>query len=293
MVASYSHQQVSVQQSCDAILRSIRFLNLHFTMQETPFSLYVTVRKKHVMDKIEPIENNDTLLNSELVEIKEKYDMLVKNNEELTKLLEMRDIESKKSDKVIQDLNLKLKKAELEAQEASAKNDDTKKKLDDLSKTHNKVKDDNIRTQSENSNLQMELKEARKVVKVKEKEEYRMMSKIDNLENSVRNLKQESREAVNERNQTSKEKTKLENQISKLKERKSSVSKSTWTDLLVYCSEASTSTVGTESAQSSTLSTTSQTDHHPEIPYEIGAPLPPIFSSSLVFKSKSLFLSRS
>ena len=98
MVTSYSHQQVSVQQSCDAILHSIRFSNLHFTMQETPFSLYVTVRKKHVMDKIEPIENNDTLLNSELVEIKEKYDMLVKNNDELTKLLEMKDMESEKSD---------------------------------------------------------------------------------------------------------------------------------------------------------------------------------------------------
>ena len=110
----------------------------------------------------------------------------------------------------------------------------------------------------------------------------------------MRNLKQESREAVSKRNQTSKEKTKLENQISKLKETKSSVSKSTWTDPLVYCSEASALTVGTESAQSINLSTTSQTDHHhPEIPYEIEAPLPPIFSSTLVFKSKSVFLSRS
>ena len=80
----------------------------------------------------------------------------------------------------------------------------------------------------------------------------------------------------------------------KLKERKSSVSKATST-IPAYRSEASTSTVtiSSESSQFSTSTKDSQTDHHPDIPYEINAPLPPIFSSSLVHKSKPFFFSRS
>ena len=48
-----------------------------------------------------------------------------------------------------------------------------------------------------------------------------------------------------------------------------------------------------ESSKTSTSSTISQIDPHPEIPYKIEIPLPPIFSTSLVLRSKSVFLSRS
>ena len=288
MVAGYNHQLALAQESCDDILRCIRFSNLHFTMQETPFSLYVTVRKKLLTDQIAPTEN---MFYSEM---KEKYNILDQNNVQLRNLLEMKELENKNCDGLIQDLSQKLEKANLELHEAFARNNDTKKKLDDLTQTYAKVNDDYIRVKAENNSLQIELKEVKKVVKTKEKEEVRMTTKISNLEASVKNLKQENREAVNEKNKTSKEISKMENQILKLKERKASVSKSTATNSLAYCSEASTSTIGIlESLQSSTSSTVSQTDHHPEIPYKIDTPLPPIFSSSLVYRSKSVFLTRS
>ena len=90
------------------------------------------------------------------------------------------------------------------------------------------------------------------------------------------------------------ENLKLQNQILESKKRKLSSSKST-TTAPVYSSEASTSTMGipSESAKINTSAKISQTDQHPEIPYKIDSPLPPIFSSSLVHRSKSFFLSRS
>ena len=129
-------------------------------------------------------------------------------------------------------------------------------------------------------------------MKTKEKETARMTSKIDNLEASLKIVKKESGGAAMEKNKIVKEVTKLKEQVSKLKERKPSVSKST-TTIPARSSEASTSTVGIslEPANKTTLST--QTDQHPDLPYQIDSPLPPIFSSSLVHKSKSLFLKRS
>ena len=289
MIDSYNHQLLSAQKSCEEILCCIRLSNLHFTLQETPFSLYVTGRKKLLTDQIAPSEN---MLYSE---IKEKCNILDQNNVKIKNLLEATELQKNNCEEIIQDLSQEIEKVKLELHEALAKKNDAEKKLDDLGQTLVKAKDDYIKVKSDNNNLKMELKEAKKAFKTKDKEEARMTAKINNLEVSVKNLKEESRNAVNEKNKIFKEKAKLENQILKLKERKSSESKSTATDSLAYCSEASTSTVGVvlESSQLKTLSTVSQTDHHPDIPYEIEKPLPPIFSSSLVHRSKSVFLSRS
>ena len=122
----------------------------------------------------------------------------------------------------------------------------------------------------------------------------RLHSKIDNLEAVVKNLKQENKEVANEKNKISKEKIKLQNQILKLKERRLSATKSA-TTAPEYSSGSSTSTLGisSESAQIITTAKHSQTEQHPEILYRIDTPLPPIFSSSLVHRSKSVFLTRS
>ena len=35
----------NIQESCDQIIHSVRTANLNFAYQETPFSIYITVRK--------------------------------------------------------------------------------------------------------------------------------------------------------------------------------------------------------------------------------------------------------
>ena len=81
---------------------------------------------------------------------------------------------------------------------------------------------------------------------------------------------------VVEKNKAIKESSRTQKQIVKLKERKSS-------------SDGASNTPPVNS-----LSKITQTCYHPDFPYKIDMPLPPIFSSCLVHKTKPInFLSRS
>ena len=279
-------QLVSPQKLSDGILQCVRSSNLHFTIQETPFSLYITVRKKLFREVIEaPTETEE--LKRELTIIKEKFKNIEQENREFKHLIDKKENELKHCENVVQDLTQKLEKAKAEIKEVKARNNDTIKKHDVLVNTNKKVHEDLVRSKSESENLKLDLRETKKALKTKEKEEIRISSKMENLESSLKNLKQEIKEAVHEKNKMVKENLKLQNQILKVKERKPSVSRSTTT--IAYSSEASTSTIGSTTLDSKMV----QTDHHPDIPYEIQLPLPPIFNSSLVHKSKPIFFSRS
>ena len=63
-------------------------------MQETPFSLYITVRKKLLADQTAPAEN---MLYSEM---KDKYDVFFQNKKDVTKLLVMKEMEFKDCEEV-------------------------------------------------------------------------------------------------------------------------------------------------------------------------------------------------
>ena len=293
MVARTHNQLVTPQKCCDEILRCIRSSNLHFTTQETPYSLYVTVRKKMINEQFEILSENE-FANYELLKSKERCDILAQNNDELRNTLELKDKENENYRKSVHELSLKLEKAEIEIQEAITEKNVANEKLNNLVQTTNKVEGDLIRTKTENDTVRLKLKDAQKLVKSKEREELRMNSKIDNLEAVVKNLKQENKEVIFEKNRISKEKIKLQKQILKSKERTPSTSKSTST-APEYSSEASTSTVGIspEPTQIITSVKHSQTEQHPDIPYRIDTPLPPIFSSSLVHRSKPGFIARS
>ena len=118
---------------------------------------------------------------------------------------------------------------------------------------------------------------------------------IENLKHCVQNLNQENKTVNLEKKEMNKEKLGLQDQLVKIKARKQSSSKSTST-VSSSSAEASTSTAGMTSSDNAAISTcsqVSQTDTHPEIPYSIHEPLPPIFGSSLVRKSKSVFMRRS
>ena len=72
-------QLTSPQVECDEIIKCIRSSNLHFSVQETPFSLYVTVRKKLVRNDVKAPRESEILLN-ELPITKENCDSLAQKN---------------------------------------------------------------------------------------------------------------------------------------------------------------------------------------------------------------------
>ena len=109
---------------------------------------------------------------------------LYQKNDELSRLLEKSEHETKSDKNVLYDLSMKLEKAKFEIQEALDNNNDIQTKHDVLNDAHKKVQVDLTRTKSEFENLKIELKESKKAMKTKEKETARMTSKIDNLEAS-------------------------------------------------------------------------------------------------------------
>ena len=192
-------QLVSPQKLSDGILQSVRSSNLHFTIQETPFSLYITVRKKLFREVIEvPTETEE--LKRQLTIFKEKFENIDQENREFKHLIEEKEKELKHCGNVVKDLSLKLEMARAEIKEVVAKNNDAIKIHDVLSNTNKKINDDLVRSKSESDNLKVDLRETRKAIKAKEKEEIRISSKLENLESSLKTLKQEKKEAINEKN---------------------------------------------------------------------------------------------
>ena len=205
-------QLVSPQKLSDGILQSVRSSNLHFTIQETPFSLYITVRKKLFREVIEvPTETEE--LKRQLTIFKEKFENIDQENREFKHLIEEKEKELKHCENVVKDLSLKLEMARAEIKEVVAKNNDAIKIHDVLSNTNKKINDDLVRSKSESDNLKVDLRETRKAIKAKEKEEIRISSKQENLESSLKTLKQEKKEAINEKNKMVKENLKLQNKL--------------------------------------------------------------------------------
>ena len=118
------------------------------------------------------------------------------------------------------------------------------------------------------------------VIKDFDKGKYRLSSKIDNLETVVKNLKQNKKDLMQEKGKIRTECSRIQKELSKIKERRPSESKAT-TTVLIYSSEASTSTVATATSVASSntspvknFSQSTQTNDHPEIPYTIESHLP-------------------
>ena len=106
---------VSVQNSCDIVLRSFRESSLNFSMQETPFSIYISVRKsffKHKDPYVKqdvPSELLDNLkisasLQQKLDEATKDYQISLETIEKLQKEIQNHEIVQNKKDVVIEQL---------------------------------------------------------------------------------------------------------------------------------------------------------------------------------------------
>ena len=291
---------VNIEAKCDLVLNKIRNSGLNFSCQETPYSLFVTLRKslitprlpqhflhhkQHDHNQVSEVQHDD---------IKEKYENLLLRHQNLEHSydrlqndLENAIEEAATEDKVIKHLRhvVEEKSATMEILDTKAKNlEDDKRDLvtevdrlvsvnKGLEKSLAEFKSKNIALKSDLKSLKKEKQEAASEFDLKwealkrENEnlsntKIKQATEVQNLKTDIKNLKK---------------KLKLvEGEIVELEIQN--------VDL---ANEAKTVVIETEVKDC-------QTDSHPEIPYDVTAPLPPIFSLQLCHTTPPInFLSRS
>ena len=170
----------NILMSCDRILNSVRSTNLNFSCQETPFSLYLTIRKSPVK-----IINHADKPSAQANVVESVSDNLVKNllEENIALKNDMKRLENEleASSNVGKTLESKVKVAEAtlikQYKEVQKCKDTIDKKDDEIKVLKNVIKNNN----SEMTKTISDLNAFKRIIKVKEKE-------IHNLENKNFNL---------------------------------------------------------------------------------------------------------
>ena len=165
----------SVRDSCNLVISSVRDSSLNFSIQETPFSLYLTIRKSFIKSKeAYPYQNVSNQNNVHEVKIKTEEENLEKKVKQLEKinLTLQNDFEDAISDcesayKRISDLESSLK------EKIASENEEQEKKVEELKQEKSNL-DDNLEATTK------KLKTLQNVLKNKERE-------VDNLkkENAI------------------------------------------------------------------------------------------------------------
>ena len=205
MVASYLKQDVLL--SCHEVLDSVRSSNLHFSCQEIPYSLYITIRK--------------TLVNAQHVpaipiKIDEMNDKLVKpvieDNVALDKELEGLKSELEASHSIAKELEDKMDDAESKLFKHFK---EVKQLRDKHSDEVNTIKNVIKNNKSEKDTIKSEISNLKKLSKSKDKDIYNLGNKISNLQDTVAKLKADSGKFKEEKNNFEKEIKKLKKKIEK------------------------------------------------------------------------------
>ena len=154
-------QHLSPQVLSDHIVQLVKTSNLHLVLQETPYSVYITLRKKLLLE-VSPFksvkdDSGSESLKTELTQIHQKCEDLQQVNVELENMLD--DKES-----LVHKLQMKLEKAKVEICEALKKaNDAEKDNQENLMRWNtlidkNMIADDELKVlRVENENLKNEV----------------------------------------------------------------------------------------------------------------------------------------
>ena len=202
------------QDSSDVILKSIKNSNLHFNLNETPFSVYITIRKKYLKFPQSFVNGNQVDLKPEYSEIGSKaVDLvLVEENAILKAKIEEQDTAKRGDEEIVRDLADKLALAKSEISDYMSKNRSLEKvgmdrleQIEAAKTVTKKLNDELCRSKNEVGKIKKELK-------ANEKEIYNLKNKVDNLEDKANKIKSEKYEL-------SREISKLKNEI-KQQERK-------------------------------------------------------------------------
>ena len=236
------------QKYSDQVLQCVKASNLHYAVQETPFSVYITLRKKltsHPGQNIpQPAQSNkhcDLALENELMKATLKQTQVEKealeiDNEGLRAELTAIELARNCDEDTIGELDDKLSKAKHELGEAMQKINSLEKASKDKVEEVKTFKD-TLKGFKEEVNLKNEdLKVMKKNLKQKDKEIYNLKIKADNLEDTIKTAKEDITRKNRDLTELKKEIRKSEKNSKKLSKSKSMIPPATKSNLLVTTS---------------------------------------------------------
>ena len=198
---------------CDEIISNLRSSNLNFSYQETPFSLYVTVRKTLV--KYQHQNQNTSNLTKTALSKSESTSLEEENMALKSKLKKLEsEVESSKATTTIledklgaaETESLKLYHATKKWEDALAQKDDEVKILKNVIKKNN----------CEISKLEMEQTKLMKTVKNKDKEMYDLEKMKLTHQNTIKTLKDEAKKLKSEKSHLEKNTKNMEKKVKSL-----------------------------------------------------------------------------
>jgi chromosome segregation ATPase len=179
------------QKSSDIILNQIKTSNLHFNVNETPFSLYITIRKKFLRAPLSSTPAN----HQQQIQIDRN---LIEENASLRESVHRLENELLEAREILDTTGEKLQKANHQISELLSRNTSLEK--DSRTKTEKiwTLTADTKRLDDELSRCNIEVLKVKKVLKVKEKESHKSQTKVDNLEETLAKNKVEKTALVRE-----------------------------------------------------------------------------------------------
>ena len=180
---------ISPQETCDKILAEIRASNLHFMIQESPYSIYLTLRKKYTKNASKHSKIQITTLENHLNQSDEKL--------ELEEDLKKKDTALTESKEIIKILEEKVEKAECdlykEAKSFKNRNDALLNEIKLLKESIKKSRDIE-------SDQKADLMEEKKNLKAKEKEVHNLQKKLEISSSKLQTLNEKYSSLKSEKN---------------------------------------------------------------------------------------------
>ena len=283
-----------VTTTCNSLLQNIRSSGLNFSFQETPLSVYVTLRKSFFKPKPNqpsPPEGVDVTKTS--TEIKSEtcwkfqFEQLMAKYKELDKAYSDMKNEFEEAiddcgdkNKIIDDLRRSSNYRSKEVEEMQAKCNTFEIEKKNLETKIVTLATENKSLKKEIVDVKTKVKEADKELKSLKKEnkgiEHDFVRKVEALEGKVTTLQKYKSAKAAEENA-------FEKKIKAVKEREARVEiEKMEFERKIYLKKTKL------------VTKICQTDQHPDLPYKITSPLPPIFGSQLLHHTPPIkFLSRS
>ena len=205
---------VKAQETCTSVLSSLRMSGLNFVIQETPFSAYITIRKKFLNGFVS-------------FTVKDDDDSIEQNQEKITKLENENAYMKNKLEESLQVIESLRNEKEV-----------IQKRSENSEKEITNLKQINKKCQETISELKLNISKEEKRANCLERAKIKLESKNDNLAEQIASCKMDKNNNRKENDKLVKEVIKLKAKIS---EAKAVTSISTQTEPKKFCSK-STST---------------------------------------------------
>ena len=221
-------QVFSVENCCDFVLNSVRNSYLNYSVQETPYSVYLTIRKSFANNKISPGTGQTLPLNNNQKSVVENRNILKKEIENLkirlkasedSNLILKQNYEDTLSD--CEESYKKIKRLEDKAEQEKMIKDDMIEdalKLKEKNKIIKELKDINTKLENHLKDIEKNHNVLNKLVKSKEKETHDLKKEnlkvIENLEEVKANFANLTAAVNREKRQEEKKTKKKEEKIS-------------------------------------------------------------------------------